>query len=110
MTGRPDEFGLLMKALTRAGDLALAPSADSLEEALQGLEASRRFWTAPPSRADAERLRGEVHRVRALAAQAQRMFGTLAQLSTEGDVAPANYRPDGTLNPGQPQGELVLHG
>ncbi len=110
MQERREQFQAIMATLTRAGDLALTPTAERLEAAFEGLDASRPLWTSSSTPAEAEQLRNEIHRIRALAEQAKRIFGALAQLSCPEDTAPANYRPDGTLSTWNPNGELLLHG
>ncbi len=110
MPERGGQFRAVMAALQHAGDLALTPSAESLESAWEALSASRPLWTPPETKEEAEQMRRELQRVRALASQAQRIFGVMVQLVCAEDISPANYGPDGMLRGRHPKGELSLHG
>ncbi len=105
-----EQFRATMAALRRAGDLALTPSAERLESALEELRSSRPLWTPPATTEEAEQIRRELQRLRALTVQAKRIFGAMVQLSCVEDAAPANYGPDGMLSASNSKGELLLHG
>ena len=105
-----EQFRATMAALRRAGDLALTPSAERLESALEELRSSRPLWTPPATTEEAEQIRRELQRLRALTVQAKRIFGAMVQLSCAEDAAPANYGPDGMLSARNSKGGLSLHG
>jgi hypothetical protein len=110
MLERGRQLRELVAALQKAGHFAVTPSAERLESACDVLISSRSLWTPPASREEAERIRGEIQRVRALAEQAKRIFGAMVQLSSAEDLAPANYGPDGMLSRQKAKGELLVHG
>ena len=110
MPERREQSRAVMAALQQAGDLALNPSAERLESAWEVLSSSRPLWVPPATREEAEQIRREIHRVRALAEQAKRIFGAIVQVSCADDAALANYGPNGMLSTRNPKGELLLHG
>lgn len=110
MPERGEKFRAVMAALRDAGGLALTPSAERLESAWEMLSSSRPLWAPPATKEEAEQIRRELQRVRALAVQAKRIFGAMVQLSCAEDAAPANYGPDGMLSARNSKGDLLLHG
>jgi hypothetical protein len=110
MPERGEQFRAVIAALQHAGDLALTPSAERLESAWEALSSSRPLWTRPATELEAEQMRREIQRVRALAEQAKRIFGAMVQLSCAEDAAPANYGPNGMLSFRNSKGEFLLHG
>lgn len=104
------QFHELLMALGGAEALVMAPTADSLEDALERVERARTLLTGAVSGESPAAALNMIHRLRALTAQAERFFGAMVSLGTDQDEGTWNYGQNGKPGMAPARAEVVVHG